>query len=87
MEIAFSTYSPERELADLEIGVPYFSFVQPGGTFYVCCLRADKIVHQIDIRRRSENPVEGIQRDDNKKRIREISEYSTEEDAESTRDW
>jgi DGQHR domain-containing protein len=62
-------------------GVRYFEFSQPGGTFFACTIRADQIVGLLDIRRRSDNPSDGIQRDDNARRVADIAEYSNSDDA------
>ncbi len=62
-------------------GVRYFEFTQPGGSFFVCTLSASQLVNRFDIRRRSEYPEDGIQRDDDQKRISEIAIYARTEEA------
>lgn len=59
-------------------GYPCISYAQPGAVFYACVIPARDIVFRLDIRRRSENPVVGIQRDDNPRRISEIAGYAAE---------
>jgi DGQHR domain-containing protein len=65
----------------LNRGVQYFEFTQPGGSFFVCTLSASQLVNRFDIRRRSEHPEDGIQRDDDKKRIADIASYARTEEA------
>lgn len=74
-------FPPENIRTILDDGVAYLHFQQPGGDFFACSIRADQIVNSIEIIRRSEHPDEGIQRDDNSKRVNEISQYAETEDA------
>lgn len=62
-------------------GIPVLEYEQPGGVFYACVIPADKIIHRLEIRRRSEYGDSGIQRDENAKRVREIENYSYQENA------
>jgi DGQHR domain-containing protein len=62
-------------------GVPLIPYGQPGGVFYACVLPAAAILPRLEIRRRSEDPVTGIQRDDNLARIRDIGQYAQTENA------
>lgn len=57
--------------------IPVFEYEQPGGVFYACIIPADQIIERLEIRRRSSDPDFGIQRDENARRVREISEYAT----------
>lgn len=59
---------------------PLVSFSQPGGDFYACGIRADKIVHRLEVHRRSER-ASGIQRDENVKRVRSLTTYLESESA------
>ncbi len=56
-------------------------YMQPGGVFYACTLPATSVVGRLEIRRRSENPEDGMQRDDNPVRIKEIGKYALGLDA------
>lgn len=58
--------------------VDCISYVQPGGVFYACTLPAIDIVHRLEIRRRSQNPNIGVQRDENQSRVNDISKYAHE---------
>ena len=74
-------FSDESTTDPFDKGVKYFEFTQPGGSFFVCTLSASQLVNRFDIRRRSEHPEDGIQRDDDKKRISEIAIYARTEEA------
>lgn len=54
--------------------VPCFRFDQPGASFYACVLPAEFIAGRLDIRRRSDGS-EGVQRDEDPKRVRGIADY------------
>lgn len=58
----------------------FLRYNQPGATFYACTIKASDIVHRLAIRRRSDS-YDGIQRDDDRKRIREIGSYLGSADA------
>lgn len=60
---------------------PFIRYSQAGGDFYACVIRAVDIVFRLEIRRRSEDGLDGIQRDENLKRVREISNYLRTSDA------
>lgn len=53
----------------------YIQYNQPGGSFYACTINASEVINRLEIRRRSDNTDTGIQRDEDKKRIREIEIY------------
>lgn len=74
-------FPSNNHISVLSDGVRYFEFTQPGGTFFVCIIRADQIVDLLDVRRRSEHPIDGIQRDDDLKRVADISAYASGNDA------
>lgn len=54
---------------------PCFPYSQPGGTFYACSIPANEIIHRLEIRRRSNDHVYGIQREDDQKRVADIRDY------------
>ena len=62
------------------IRTPYIEFEQPIGTFYLSKLNALDLIRIVDITPRSESDL-AVQRDENKKRINEISEYCSDPDA------
>ncbi|NIE82434.1 MULTISPECIES: DGQHR domain-containing protein [unclassified Burkholderia] len=68
-------------MSDSSNKIPVFEYEQPGAVFYACILPADQIIDRLEIRRRSSDPDFGIQRDENARRVREISEYATERNA------
>lgn len=53
----------------------YIQYNQPGGSFYATTINALDIINRLEIRRRSSNFDSGIQRDDDKKRVKEIESY------------
>ncbi|MFM2086508.1 MAG: hypothetical protein RLZZ237_1377, partial [Pseudomonadota bacterium] len=68
--------------ADLPIReLDVISYAQPGGVFYACAIGAADIVNRLEVRRRSERPEDGMQRDGNPGRIREVSNYARENNA------
>ena len=50
----------------------YIQYDQPGGSFYACTMKASEIINRLEVRRRSDNSELGIQRDEDKKRIKDI---------------
>ena len=57
------------------------TYSQPGGVFYSCTLPAAKIINRLDIRRRKDDPIDGMQREDNPSRVREITSYARQPNA------
>ncbi|MBS1090635.1 DGQHR domain-containing protein [Gluconobacter sp. Dm-74] len=53
---------------------------QPGGTFYACVMLSTFFIHRVEINRRSEDPKFGIQRDEDKGKIKNISKFCSEVD-------
>ena len=68
---------PKKPLEN-HLAVDCISYAQPGGVFYACTLPATYIVNRLEIRRRSQDPTSGMQRDDNPGRVKEISQYAHE---------
>ncbi|MFC2974478.1 DGQHR domain-containing protein [Azotobacter bryophylli] len=58
----------------------FLRYNQPGATFYTCTIKAPEIIHRLAIRRRSDSS-DGIQRDDDRKRVRDIGNYLGTPDA------
>lgn len=58
----------------------FLRYNQPGATFYACTIKASEIIHRLAIRRRSDSS-DGIQRDDDRKRVRDIGNYLSTTDA------
>jgi DGQHR domain-containing protein len=63
------------------IEVPAVSYAQPGAAFYACVVRAQDIVGRLEIRRRSQDPNAGLQRDENRQRVRDVAKYARERNA------
>jgi DGQHR domain-containing protein len=63
------------------ISIDAITYAQPGGVFYACTLPAINIVNRLDIRRRQEDPVHGVQRADNPSRVRDITSYALQPNA------
>jgi DGQHR domain-containing protein len=63
------------------IKVPALSYAQPGAVFYACVMRAQDIVDRLEIRRRSQDPKAGLQRDENRQRVRDVAKYARERNA------
>lgn len=57
------------------------AYAQPGAEFYACVIPASHIIERLEIRRRSEDPVSGVQRDDSPRRIVEIANYAMRPDS------
>lgn len=53
----------------------YIQYNQPGGSFYAITINALEIINRLEIRRRSQDSDSGIQRDDDKKRVKDIENY------------
>lgn len=53
----------------------YIQYNQPGGSFYACTISAKDVINRLEVRRRSDDPELGIQRDEDRKRIRDIESY------------
>ncbi|MCJ1887331.1 DGQHR domain-containing protein [Pseudomonas sp. LA21] len=53
----------------------YIQYNQPGGSFYACTINAADVINRLEVRRRSDSSELGIQRDEDKKRIRDIESY------------
>ena len=64
-----------------QIIIPALEYEQPGGVFYACVIPANQIINRLEIRRRSSDPDNGIQRDENARRVRDINDYALEENA------
>jgi DGQHR domain-containing protein len=58
----------------------YIEVNQPIGTFYLTAINADEIAKLVDVQPRSSNPL-AVQRDESKRRIKEIAEYCDDADA------
>lgn len=63
------------------ISIDAITYAQPGGVFYACTLPAVDIVKRLDIRRRQDDPILGMQRDDNPSRVRDITSYALQPNA------
>lgn len=61
--------------------VPAVVYSQPGAVFYACSLPATAIVGRLEIRRRSQDSVLGMQRDENRARVRDVAVYAQEDNA------
>lgn len=61
--------------------LPYIQIEQPIGTFYLTSIPAKVLVDIVNVRHRSEDDLEGIQREQSKKRVAEISEFCKDNDA------
>lgn len=59
--------------------VPAIVYSQPGAVFYACSLPAPAIVGRLEIRRRSQDSTHGMQRDENRVRVRDVAKYAREE--------
>lgn len=53
----------------------YIQYNQPGGSFYACTISATDVINRLEVRRRSDSTEFGIQRDEDRKRIRDIESY------------
>lgn len=56
-------------------------YSQPGAVFYACSLPAAAIVGRLEIRRRSQDSVNGMQRDENRVRVRDVAMYAREDNS------
>lgn len=63
------------------LDVPAIAYTQPGATFYACTLNATAIVGRLEIRRRSQDSTLGMQRDENRARVRDVAAYAREDNA------
>lgn len=61
--------------------VPAVIYSQPGAVFYACSLPATSIVGRLEIRRRSQDSVVGMQRDENRARVRDVASYAREDNS------
>ena len=52
------------------------AYNQPGGTFYTCSIPALDIIDRLDIRRRKIGQNDGIQREDDERRVNAIAKYA-----------
>lgn len=59
--------------------VPAIAYSQPGAVFYACSLPASEIIGRLEVRRRSQDSELGMQRDENRVRVRNIAAYAREE--------
>lgn len=57
------------------LSYPCITYSQPGAVFYACSMPAKDIIYRLEIRRRSEDKIEGIQREDDPRRISDIRKY------------
>jgi DGQHR domain-containing protein len=62
------------------LNLPHIELDQPGSTFYVTSVNASEIVDRVDIKRRGSTP-DGIQRNQDEKRIKDIANYAKRDDA------
>lgn len=60
---------------------PVISYSQPGAEFYACVIPAIDVVKRLEIKRRSSDPLSGIQRDESPLRLSEIARYAEESSA------
>lgn len=63
------------------IEIPYIEVNQPIGSFYITKMLANELVELVNVTPRSANNPEAIQREESKKRIKEISHYCSDPDA------
>lgn len=59
----------------------YLAYSQPGAVFYACTIPAKEIITRLDIKRRSDDPRTGIQRDESQRRVTDIADYAAEKDS------
>lgn len=64
----------------MEKEIPVFPVQQPIGTFYMCVMAAKELLQITAVNQRKDNP-EGIQREDNPARIKEIASFTFDPDA------
>lgn len=56
-------------------------YEQPGGVFYACVIPASKVIHKLEIRKRADDDVHGIQRNTDIQRTRAIAAYLQHDNA------
>lgn len=61
--------------------LPYIKIEQPIGTFYLTSMQAKLLLDKVNIRQRTEDDIEGVQRELSKKRVTEISDFCQDSDA------
>ncbi|WP_159095293.1 MULTISPECIES: DGQHR domain-containing protein [unclassified Stenotrophomonas maltophilia group] len=54
---------------------PCVTYAQPGAVFYACSIPAKDIIYRLEIRRRSADGINGIQREEDPRRISDIKNY------------
>lgn len=59
--------------------IPAVVYSQPGAVFYACSLPASAIIGRLEVRRRSQDSELGMQRDENRARVRDVAAYAREE--------
>ena len=62
------------------IKIKYIEVTQPIGTFYLAAMKATDVARMTDIQPRRASPV-AVQRDESKKRIKDIADYCSDSDA------
>ncbi|MCT0219227.1 DGQHR domain-containing protein [Synechococcus sp. CS-1329] len=63
------------------LDIPAVAYSQPGAVFYACSLPANAIVGRLEIRRRSQDLVLGMQRDENRARVLDVAAYAREDNS------